>query len=363
MTTDDTERIDLLASLWRHFAEHEAGPYSPLYAAIARSVAEDRALLGRVIDDTPPEVHMPLALMAAGHDLVLRWADHPLTAVYERAAVGEADADARVQFADFCEANWPEIVDLLQARRVQTNECGRSAAIALALAKVADLHGTPDALIDAGASAGLNLLYDRYHLDYGPLGSFGDPSSRVRVPCEVQTADHPLPASLPDIRQRVGLDRNPLDVRREDDRRWLLACVWPDTGRLQRTADALDIAAHHPPDVRPGDMVGDLAATIDQVDGGGLVCVLTSWAAGYLSGRQRETFAEVLDDAGRRRDVVWLSLEGAGVVRLFEQPRDPGTFEIAASVIGAVRFRRGTREGRPLGLVHPHGKSVAWLTP
>ena len=220
-----------------------------------------------------------------------------------RMPAGDVEHAPRL-FIDFCDAHWDAIVDILQRRRVQTNECGRSAVIALALAKAATRYGTPAALVDAGASAGLNLLYDRYHLDYGSLGSLGDTSSRVRVTCEVMTPGEALPPRVPAIPRRIGIDREPIDVMSEDDRRWLLACVWPDTGRLQRTADALEIAAEHPPDVRQGDMVDDLASTIDTIDTDGLVCVMTSWAAGYLQPRGRKALGQVLDAIGTRRERV-----------------------------------------------------------
>src|SRR4051794_323741 len=225
----DSGRVALLAELWRRFAEHEAGPYSPLYAAIARAVADDERLLGGVIADAPPHAHLPITLLAAVHDLVLQGTDHPLAAAY---ASGATDVAPRL-FVDFCDANWQAIVATLSRRRVQTNECGRSAPIALALAKVAEDVGQLAALIDAGASAGLNLLYDRFCLDYGALGVLGDPASPVRMTCQVTPPSGRLPAELPAIPHRIGLDREPIDVTSEDDRRWLLACVWPDTGRME----------------------------------------------------------------------------------------------------------------------------------
>jgi hypothetical protein len=354
ITTDDA-RLDQLAGLWRHFAASEAGPYSPLYAAIGRGVAEDRELLALVVE-TPPETHLPIFLMAAAHHLVLGGIDHELGDVY----AGRSTADPFVAFRDLCLSNRAAIGDVLATRRIQTNECGRSALLALALDEVATRCGPIAALVDAGASAGLNLRYDRYHLDYGAAGSLGDPTSAVRIPCELR-GRAALPTAAPAIPVRVGLDRNPIDVTDDDDRRWLLACVWPDTGRLERTASALAIAAADPPDVRPGDIVDDITPLVDGVGGTGLVCVVTSWAAGYLSPAQRAGFIDALRDAATRRPVAWLSLEAPGTVDLFERPADPGTFEIEPSVIGLARFDDGQVGGEALALVHPHGKAYEWL--
>jgi hypothetical protein len=51
---------------------------------------------------------------------------------------------------------------VILARRTQTNEAARCAVLLPALAQLPQ----PLALIDAGASAGLTLLADRYSYDY-----------------------------------------------------------------------------------------------------------------------------------------------------------------------------------------------------
>jgi hypothetical protein len=291
---------------------------------------------------------------------VLQGVDHPLADAY---AAGPATAAPR-HFIGLCDDQWPAIVDTMRHRRVQTNECGRSGPIALALTAVTDVVGPLALLVDAGASAGLNLLYDRYCLDYGVLGRLGDPASPVHVTCDVIAGGARLPEALPAIERRVGLDRDPIDVTDADDRRWLLACVWPDTGRSERTAAALRIAAEHPPVVQRGDMIDDLASTIDSLGvDDGPVCVMTSWAAGYLSPPARDDFAAVLTGIGMRRDVVWLSLEMAGVVDVPAAPDGAAMFGVEPSVVGLTRFRDGTRQGRVLGLVHPHGRAFQWVFP
>jgi hypothetical protein len=46
-----------------------------------------------------------------------------------------------------------------------------------ALALAAWELGGPVAILEAGAAAGLNLLFDRYWFDYGAAGTAGDPAS------------------------------------------------------------------------------------------------------------------------------------------------------------------------------------------
>jgi hypothetical protein len=342
-----------LAQLWRHFAENEAGPYSPLYAAIARGVADDPLVLS-VVREAPPHAHLPLSLLAAVHDLVLSGLEHPLAEVY----AGQSDADPMPLFRDLCLSHRETILRTMGMRHVQTNECGRSALIALALAHVEQRFGSVVALVDAGASAGLNLRFDRYRLDYGALGVLGDPDSHVVVRCDVRPR-RALP-SLPAIPSRIGLDRSPLDLTDAEDARWLLACVWPDTGRLERTRAAIELVADDPPDILRGDMARDLRSTIVSVEGGGLVCVLTSWAFAYLPPADRKRFVAQLESAAADRPVVWVSLEGRGVVRGTEPPEPHRGFDIAPSVLAFAGFGHVRTEPQVVALVHPHGSVMEW---
>ena len=96
--------------------------------------------------------------------------------------------------------------------------------------------------LDVGASAGLNLLFDRYEYVYDPGGAVGGPSP-VRLECGTR-GSVPVPPSMPRVVQRCGLDRSPVDVHDAERRRWLEACVWPDQiDRFERLRAALDIAA------------------------------------------------------------------------------------------------------------------------
>jgi hypothetical protein len=221
-------------------------------------------------------------------------------------------------------------------------------------------------LVDAGASAGLNLLYDRYRLDVGEHGVWGDPSSSVVCACDVRGCPPAPDLALVRVPTRVGLDRAPVDVTDAAAARWLLACTWPDTGRLERTRAAIEVAASAPPDVRRGDLVDDIGPLLASVAEGaseGVTCVVTSWAFGYLDVQQRQAFVAALADAGRTRPIAWLSLEHPEAVRGLEGARPPSTpFDINPSLVGLTVFgSRGVELQRPLAHVHPHGSALEWV--
>ncbi|HEY6414711.1 MAG TPA: DUF2332 domain-containing protein, partial [Acidimicrobiales bacterium] len=191
---------DALAAIWMYVADSSCRGYSPLYDRICRTVAESDPVL-ELVTEAPPEGHNPVLLLAAVHHLVLGGLEHPLAAVY----AGESDADPGPLFVDLCLRERDALLPLLVTRHVNTNEVGRSGALGPALTVVAARLGRPLAHLDVGCSAGLNLLCDRYLLDYGPAGRTGPADARVRIDCRVAGGSPPIAPLLPTIVARVGL--------------------------------------------------------------------------------------------------------------------------------------------------------------
>jgi len=327
-----------LAHLWEWFAENQCRGYSPLYEQICRAVAGDRDLL-ELVRSAPPAAHMPPALLGAVHYLLLEGLEHPLADVY----AGRSDADPAPLFVDVCRARRDDVVALLSTRHIQTNECGRSAVIGPGLTWLSSRLQGAFALIDVGASAGLNLLCDHYRIDYGAHGATGPAGSPVEIRCHVLSGDPPIADSLPTFVTRVGIDRSPIDLANPDDARWLLACVWPDTGRLERTAACIRLAQEHRPEVIAGDANHVLPAVLAELPEGTTAVAVTTWAFAYLTIEERRRFIEVLERASYKRPVAWLSAEGAGIVDAFDGHSGPSDERAASDVLGAVTFDCGRR--------------------
>ena len=323
-------------------------------------MADDDAVLD-LVRRAPMPGMQPNVLLAAGHDLVLRGIDHPLAAMY----AGEAppDADPGAAFCDLIRSHHDEVAWFLEHRRTNTNECGRAAVLVPALRWVAGTVGEPVVLLDGGCSAGLNLHLDRYRLDYGEAGATGPEDAPVRVECAV-TGEAPIEPAAPAIAAKIGLDRAPVDLTDEADVRWQLACVWPDTGRLDRTRAAIELGQREPVEVVAGDLVEDLAATAARLPAERPLCVITSWVLAYLPGRERPRFVEALAELSRDRSVSWISAEAPGVVRELPAPAADAGGGLIQSVLGVLRFEGGQRAAADvLGTCHPHGSSLTWLAP
>lgn len=344
-----------LGELWRWFAATQCRGYSRLYESIAVGVAEDDELL-EMVRCAPPAAHMPLALLAAVHYLLLGGLEHPLSDVYK----GRSGADPAPLFSDLCKTHRDEVTSILATRTIQTNDCGRSAVIGPGITWIASRIDRPLALVDVGASAGLNLMCDKYRIDYGDHGVTGPADSPVHVQCRVVGGGPPIAPRLPSIASRVGIDRSPVDVSDPDDARWLLACVWPDTGRLERTAASIRLAQQEPPRVVRGEANEVLPDVLAGLPVRAAAIVVTTWAFAYFSVEDRERFVELLERSSLSRRVAWLSAEATGIVETFSawSAREHGPAE--SDVLGAVLFDHGNHQAELLARVHSHGRSINW---
>jgi hypothetical protein len=349
-----SDQTDDFVHMWEWFSTHCHG-YSPLYERISLAVAGDRDLLD-ALRGAPPDAHLPPALLAAVHYLLLEGEDHPLADVY----AARSDADPGPLFLDLCRTRREEVMALLATRRIQTNDCGRSALIAPGLTWAASRHPGPLALVDVGASAGLNLLLDQYRIDYGAHGVTGPPESPVEIACRVRGGDPPIAGRLPSLAARVGIDRSPIDLSDAGDARWLLACVWPDTDRLERTAASIRLAQGDPPRVVVGEANDVLPQVLADLPDGATAAVVTTWVFAYFSLHDRQRFVELLATASSNRPIVWVSAESAGVVEAFASESVAGHDHSASDVLGAVSFDRGSRRVDLLAFVQEHGAWVDW---
>ncbi|MET0326126.1 MAG: DUF2332 domain-containing protein [Ilumatobacteraceae bacterium] len=339
----------------RMFAEFARGanPRAPLYARLAAGIAGDESIAGLLLH-APPRQRQPVLFLACVHSILLgpTGRHDALARWYPNLTARPSSGDPVPALRAFCVAHRAELEERLATRSTQTNEIGRCALLLPAFGMLAAEVGAL-AHLDVGTSAGLNLLLDRYHYRYVPGGEVGGPSP-VTLECEARR-EVPVPTAMPEIVERRGLDRSPIDVHDPEQRRWLEACVWPDqTDRFERLRAALALATESSVEITTGDAIAD---TPGLARGLGAHPVITNtWVLNYLSGAERAAYLAALDELGREGDISWVFAECPVLVP--DLPVADRRSTQTALVL--VRWRAGRRTVDHLGDAHPHGYWLHW---
>jgi len=198
----------------------------------------------------------------------------------------------------------PELPQLAR-RPVQTNEVRRSWTLLPCFLELARRTGAETFdLLELGASAGFNLLWDRYGYRY-EAGTWGRPDALL----ELDGAERePVPAGLlafaPRVRRRVGVDLDPVDVTTEEGALRLRSFVWPgQTGRMERLDQAIEAVRREPPELVRGDLVELLPRLLAERQPDALTVVFQTAVVGYLPeagwAQAQAALAEAGRDAGR----------------------------------------------------------------
>ena len=350
--TDQTPPLEQLAQRFVRFADQECGAYAPFYDRLARAVAADPDLLA-IAAHTRAGQQAPNLLLAAIHYLLLRGISHPLAAWYPSVGgTAEREGDLSAALHSFCLQYQGDLIHLVSTRLVQTNEVRRCSFLLPAFGEIArQVAGRPLALIEVGASAGLNLLFDRYAYLYDSHLRWGDPSAPVVIRCEVRGgAVPPLPARPPVIASRLGIDLNPIHADDTDGTLWLRALVWPEQPeRAELLRQALETARHDPPALTVGDALQALPDAAAAVPMDVMVCIFHTNTLAHFPAEARERFRALISQLAQGRDLCWLYSEGPGL-----PGPEPGL------PLRLVRFVNGTPTERVLAVHHAHGAWIAW---
>jgi hypothetical protein len=326
---------------------------SPLYAALLEQAAQDAEAGGPVWsalhghEGDPGPSALALRLLGGLHRLALE-GRAPSLATHYPSCGGDGDpAGAWRAMLGVIEDKLAEVRDLVD-QGVQTNEVGRSAALLGGFLEVARQTGFPLRILEIGASAGLNLRWDRFRYDDGTSG-WGSPGSPL-VLRGCFTGPHRPPFSVPAwVAARRGCDRAPIDPTRRSGQLTLLCYVWPDqTERIDRLRAAFQVAAAEPVAVDQADAPTWLGAQLrSSVEEGLATVVFHSVFMQYLSEGGRSGVVRALHEAGagatERRPLAWLRME----------PAKPD-FEVRLTVWPVGRDRLLARAGA-------HGQEVRWL--
>jgi hypothetical protein len=327
---------------------------SPLYADLLARCADDYAAGGRVArlvagwSGHAVLDNLPLRLLGAAHFLALTGEAPALAACLPSTGGREGPEGAWRALLDVFERCEGRVRGHL-GEQIQTNEVRRCCALLGGFLTLAREFEHPLALLEIGASAGLNQCFDRYRYTLA-AERWGPADAKLALRCEWRGAPIDLRGDLR-VASRAGCDLAPIDLADRRARLRLESFFWPDQSeRLALLRAACDCALDA--GVRIERMrAGDWLARRLAVPTPGVTRVLfhsVMWM--YLPSEERGRIAALLEQAGQQATgaapLAWLRMEGVGYEHC------------------EIRLRCWPGgEDRLLGRAHYHGAWVEWLAP
>ncbi len=325
-----------------------------------------------------PQKLPPLLFSAAATYLVLELEPSPLRHYFPQIGEPQPPLDSRFapEYRAFCTDHRDRLQELCAQHRYQMNEVARCADVLPALAPAIG-DGREIILVDMGTGAGLGLQLDRYRYRFhGPEGrvdTVGDPDATVVIETEMRGAVNvPVPATVPHIVDRIGVDIEPLDLRDQTVRTWLAACIPQEIEALTRFHRAVEVSLAHPARSIRGDASAVLPEIMAAIADGVLVCLIDTYVHVFFAPDELLRFRSMVDRFGTQRDLDWISIDplvpmgesahdsvlGLSVPpALVQRNRRDGVF----GLIGRLSYRGGRRSGALLGIAHPGAAWLEWL--
>lgn len=332
---------------------------SPFTRDLLARAADDIAAGGIVAQLTdgwpgsPRTAAVSLRFAGALHAAVLTARDPALTAEYPH---------ARVDWS--MDAVWPLAEALLRRDEAwvrgfmrsppQTNETARSTGLACGFLWLAEQAPQPSHMLELGASAGLNINWDRFAYAHPPWGR-----ERIAGPFMPTLITGAVPGWRDiSVASRAACDQNPLYPSSSHDQLRLRAYIWPDqTARLERLDAALALAQLQGVQVEKADAAAWIQSKLAGELPNGTTIVYHSVFLQYPPADVREAIGAALEGAGARttatRQLARVSFEPESVVG--------GPHGSARYVLHVTRWVSGQRSEATLADVDPHGRTLTWL--
>ncbi len=294
-----------------------------------------------------------VALRVAGalHDAVLTGRDAQLAALYPAQNPNRRMDDVWPVARAFIEREHAWVSDFIRSPP-QTNETRRAIALLAGFLTFANEWRGPIDTLELGASAGLNLNWDRFAYRTASW-SWGGPSP---VTIDTQWSGPAPPNVQPHIRNRAACDQNPLDIRDATQRLRLKSYIWADQpDRLARFDGAVELAIANDTRVDRADAGAWLTQKLASRAPDAATLVYHSVFLQYPPRETREQIIDAIRNAGAQASasapIAWLRLE--------PEPLTDGVRDSPRFVVDLHIWPAGER--RVLAFTDGHVRSVEML--
>lgn len=331
---------------------------SPFTAQLLARCADDieaGGIVAKLTDGWPGNPRadaVSLRLAGALHAAALTRRDAQLVAEYPGGRPDWSMDRVWPAARDFLEREQAHVRDFMKSPP-QTNETARATALACGFLWLAERAPQPFHMLELGASAGLNLNWDKFAYTCPAWGRSG-----VAGPVIPTAVNGAAPAWREiAMASRAACDQNPLDPADPDDDLRLRAYVWADqTQRMERLNAAIELARATGLKPEKADAAEWVGRRLTQLPDGTSV-VYHSVFYQYPPVAVRQAIRDAIEEAGVRtsgdRRLAWVRFEPESVIG---GERGSGRY-----VLNVVSWKDGERKEATLAEVDPHGRSMTWL--
>ncbi len=315
----------LLAGIFKQYAIECRT--TPLYEHLSLKIADDPELL-ELAAFTKDKQPLPNMLFAAVHYLLLNDTQEELADFYPNLKITNRPIEEAFPiFKAFCEKQYDTIKHLIATRATQTNGINRCAYLVPVIASIAAKENKSVHLVEIGPSAGLNLWWEDYKIQYEKETTFveyGASDSKVVLKTMLKGDFMPRLDQPVNIASRIGIDQNPVDLRQKDQADWLKALIWPNhTNRFGRMEAAVELACDRTQNfLIKGDTIPDFRAAIDSIPRDQLVIIYHTHVLYQFSQQERESFWQMLEEVSKERDFYYINAECTRTQRIKHETAD-----------------------------------------
>jgi hypothetical protein len=320
-----------LERILAHFREQAAfctSYGSPFTGDLINAMADDLESGGptaALLADWPTNPRadaLSLRMAGALHAAVLTKRDPSLAALYPGYAGDWRISEVWPVARAFLERERAWVADFISSAP-QTNETRRSIALLSGFLRFAQNWTGPVDTLEIGASAGLNLNWDRFAYRTQTWSWGGD--SPVLIDTDWNGPPPPASATI-NIRNRAACDLNPLDIRDEAQRLQLKSYIWPDQpDRLARFDGAVALAIANDARVERADAAEWIAERLARRAQDAATIVYHSIFLQYPPREARQAIVDAIHAAGAaatpEAPLAWVRLEPEGVTDGIDTPR------------------------------------------
>ena len=181
-------------------------PFTARLCRVLANILDDQSAVGRKVlgwAGDPRADALALRLSGGLHALVLSGVDAKVAKIYPPQTTDDLAMASAIPTT--LARNVDHLLGMLDSAP-QTNEIARSGMLLPGFLVIARESGLPLELTEIGASAGLNLLFDRFHYRYGE-NSWGAIGSPVQLAPDVKGLAPPLSGNCRSLTERVAIWR------------------------------------------------------------------------------------------------------------------------------------------------------------